>query len=256
MNIRILGAHNTESQNTRHTTLLIDNIVALDAGGLTSTLSIEEQLKIKAVLLTHSHYDHIRDIPALAMNLYMHDSTVDIYTHQAVYDNLIKYLLDGEIYPEFHKRPQANPTIRLNILEPLQNITIEGYDILPVPVNHSIPAMGYQITSPDGKIAFYTGDTGMGLSRLWQNINPQILFIEVTASNQWIETAKKSGHLTANLLEEELIQFKEIKGYLPQVIAVHLNLANEDEIRPEITSLANSIKTSINLAHEGMLISI
>ncbi len=39
MNIRVLGAHNTESRTTRYMSLLVDGILALDAGGLTSSLS-------------------------------------------------------------------------------------------------------------------------------------------------------------------------------------------------------------------------
>ena len=65
MRIRVLGAHNCETRSTRLVTLLIDDILALDAGGLTSTLTVKAQKKLKGILLTHPHYDHIRDIPAL-----------------------------------------------------------------------------------------------------------------------------------------------------------------------------------------------
>jgi len=69
MKIRFLGAHNYETKDTRLVSLLIDDVLAIDVGGLSSSLSFEEQCKIKAVLLTHQHYDHVRDIPTLAMNL-------------------------------------------------------------------------------------------------------------------------------------------------------------------------------------------
>jgi len=52
MQIRFLGAHNTETQTTRLPGVLIDNRLALDAGSLTSSLSLEEQLKLDAILLT------------------------------------------------------------------------------------------------------------------------------------------------------------------------------------------------------------
>ena len=71
MKIKVLGAHNTESRSTRFMNLLVDNVLALDAGGITSSLSFRDQMRIKAVLLTHGHYDHIRDIPSLAMNFYL-----------------------------------------------------------------------------------------------------------------------------------------------------------------------------------------
>ena len=68
MKIHILGAHNCESKDTKLTSLVIDGRLVLDAGGLTSGLSLSDQEQLKAVLLTHQHYDHVRDIMALAMN--------------------------------------------------------------------------------------------------------------------------------------------------------------------------------------------
>ena len=57
MKIQILGAHNIETRETRLTSLLVDGILALDAGSLSSGLSIEDQCEVKAVLLTHRHFD-------------------------------------------------------------------------------------------------------------------------------------------------------------------------------------------------------
>ncbi|MBI2287607.1 MAG: MBL fold metallo-hydrolase [Chloroflexi bacterium] len=88
MKVQILGAHNCESQNTRLVSLLVDDRLALDAGGLTSSLSFPAQQQLKAVLLTHQHYDHIRDIPALAMNFYLSRTAIDVYATSLVYDAL------------------------------------------------------------------------------------------------------------------------------------------------------------------------
>lgn len=256
MKIQVLGAHNTESRHFKYPGLIIDNILALDAGGLTSGLSFRDQMKIKAVLLTHAHYDHIRDIPALAMNLYLRKKSAAIYTHQAVYDNLIRYLLNGEIYPEFHKKPEEDPCLKMHILNPHEEIKIQDYTILPVPVIHALPAMGYQIASPDGKIIFYTGDTGPGLSTVWDRISPQLIFIELTASNRWEESMSSTGHLTPNLLHRELTLFRKLKGYLPQVICVHINPAGEKEIKLEILEVIGALGIPIHLAHEGMQVRI
>jgi ribonuclease BN (tRNA processing enzyme) len=256
MKIKVLGAHNTESRSTKHVCLLIDNILALDAGGLTSALSFRDQMKLKAILLTHHHYDHIRDIPALAMNLFLRVKSLDIYTHQTVYDSLTKYFLNGDLYPEFHKRPQENPTLKIHVLDLFQKAIIEGYSVQPVPVKHSIPAMGYQIISPDNKSLFYTGDTGPVFSGLIQHISPLVLFIDVTASNRWEESANRTGHLSPNLLKQELIRFREVKGYLPRVFAVHMNPDLEKEIEAETFSVAESLGADIRLAFEGMEIEV
>ncbi len=252
MNIKVLGAHNCESQNTKLLSLLIDDSLALDAGGLTSSLSFPAQQKLKAILLTHQHYDHIRDVPAIAMSFYLSEATINIYSTLPVYDALTAHLLDGELYPNFLERPQGNPAIKFTVIEPLKTEQIEGYSILAVPVNHSVPAVGYQITSPDGKIVFYTGDTGPGLSGCWEQVSPQLLIIELTAPNRFEEFGRESGHLTPNLLKQELINFRELKGYLPQVVAVHMNPGLEEEIKAEIAAVAEDLNNPITLGYEGM----
>jgi ribonuclease BN (tRNA processing enzyme) len=256
MKIRFLGAHNCESAKTKLTCLLIDDILAIDAGAVTSSLSFEAQQKIRAILLTHHHYDHVRDIPALGMNLFLHGARATVYTIPAVYDIVTSHLLDDEIYPNFHQRPRRKPTITFNIIEPLKPELIEGYRVLAVPVSHSVPAVGYQLTSPDGKIVFHTSDTGPGLASCWRHVSPQLLIIEVTAPDRYREMAAEAGHLSPSLLKEELISFREIKGYLPRVVAVHMNPALEKEIAAEIAAVEKELDTSITLGYEGMELSL
>jgi len=252
MNIQVLGAHNCESQSSKFISLLIDDILAIDAGGLTSSLSFQAQQKLKAILLTHQHYDHIRDIPAIGMTFFLYKATINIYSTQSVYDALTTHLLNGKLYPNFLEQPQQNPTIKFTIIEPYRIEQIEGYSILATEVNHSVPTIGYQVTSSDGKIVFYTGDTGPGLVNCWKYVSPQLLITEVIAPNRYNESAKESGHLTPSLLKQELIIFQEVKGYLPQVVVVHMTPTLEKEIEAEIAVVAKALNNSITLAYEGM----
>lgn len=252
MNIRVLGAHNCESKDSRCVSLLIDDVIALDAGALTDSLSFRDQRKLKAVLLTHQHYDHIKDIPTLGMSLYLQKATVDVYFILPVYEALTTHLLNAQLYPRFYEKPPENPTLKFHIMEPYQTAQIEGYSVLAVPVNHSVPVAGYQITSPEGKVVFYTGDMGPGLTRSWESVSPQLLIIEVTASDRFEAFGRESMHLTPLLLKEELLTFRELKGYLPRVLAIHMNPFIEKEIETEIAALAEELKTPIALAHEGM----
>jgi len=256
MNIRFLGAHNCESSTIKLVTLLIDDTLAIDAGSLTSSLPIEAQLQLKAVLITHQHYDHIRDIPAMAMNALFYETNIHIYSIQAVYDALATHWLNGTTYANFLEKPQDNPRIKFTVIEPNKAVRIGGYDILAVPVNHSVPTVGFQITSPDGKIVFYTGDTGPGLADCWQYVSPQLLITEVTAPNRYEDFGRKLLHLTPNLLKEELIAFQKLKGYLPPVVLVHMNPRQEKEIEAEIALLAKELDASITLAYEGMLLQL
>jgi len=126
MNIRVLGAHNCETQSSKFVSLLVDDTLAIDAGALTSSLSLEAQQKLKAILLTHQHYDHIRDIPAIAMNLFLNGGNINIYSIPPVYDALSTHLLDGKLYPNFLEQPQENPTLKFSAIAPYQAAQIEG----------------------------------------------------------------------------------------------------------------------------------
>jgi len=186
------------------------------------------------------------------MNLALRKTTINIYSTQVVYDVLSTHLLNGTLYPKFLERPPENPTVKFTTIEPHKTYQIEGYSVLAVPVNHLVPTVGYQITSPDEKILFYTGDTGPGLDECWQYVSPHLLIIEATTTNSYEEFAKESGHLAPNLLKQELTRFQELKGYLPQVILVHMNPYLEKEIETEIAALAKALNIPITLAYEGM----
>ena len=190
------------------------------------------------------------------MNLYLSGTTIDIYATLPVYQALTTHLLNGKLYPNFLERPPENPTLKFTVIEPYQTRQIEGYSILAVPVNHSVPSVGYQITSPDNKVVFFTGDTGPGLADCWQQVSPQLLVVEVTASNGYEEFGRESGHLTPSLLKQELALFRELKGYLPPVVTVHMSPGLEGEIKTEIAALAEDLNTPITLGYEGMEINL
>lgn len=249
MDIRILGAHNTESEKTRMNCILINDELVLDAGGLTSNLSLEDQIRLKSVCITHAHYDHVRDIPALGMNLYLNAGSVNICSTVETFEALTKYLTNGDLYPNWFKRS----VFRFIRLEHYQPQSVDDYTIMAVPVNHPVPPAGYQVTSQDGKVLFYTGDTGIGLTDCWRHVSPQLLIIEVTASNRYEESIGNGAkHLTPQLLHEELKIFRDMKGYLPRVLIIHMNPPLENEIRAEIATVSNSLNCAITLAYEGM----
>lgn len=256
MKVKLLGAHNRESKNTKLCSLLIDDRLALDAGGLTSSLSFTAQKKLKAIFLTHQHYDHVRDVPALAMNFALLRKTINVYLTSPAYEVVVTHLLASKLYHNFLERPKGKPTIKLTVIEPLKTEQVAGYSILAVPVKHSVPGVGYQVTSPDGKVIFYTGNTGPGLANCWKRVSPQLLITEVTATNKFDKFGRKAGHLTPRLLRKELITFRRLKGYLPQVVTVHMGPELEKEIATEIAAVAEELGNPITLGYEGMVINL
>lgn len=258
MEIQILGAHLAELKGARLTSLLIDGALVVDAGGLTSALSLPAQKKIKTVLLTHHHFDHTRDLVTLAANAgYYWRRQLVVYALRYTLDIVTSCLLDGKIYTNFLEYPsKEKPTLILEAIEPYSRKAIDGYDVLAVPVKHSVPAVGYQITPSDGKSLFYTGDTTVGIADCWQHISPRLLITEVAGPNKHGDWLKKAGHLCAEFLKEELIQFRRLKGYLPRVIVIHIGNPYEQEIKEEVAQVAQELEADMSLGYEDMKITL
>jgi len=251
MIIRFLGTHNAESKNTRLVSLLIDGVLAVDAGSLVSELTFPEQKKIKAILLSHGHYDHIRAVPAFAFN--NSDRTTEVIATPQALDILSSHLIDGVVYPEFTSEASflQKATIKLVPLEFFKRQNIVGYEVMAVPVQHPLDGVGFEITSGDGKTLFYTGDTGPDLSSVWDNLSPQLIIADVTWPNSLGTAARDAGHLCPKMLKKELAEFRRLKGYFPRVVIIHLSPEHEPEIEREVREVAKSLGISIDIAHEG-----
>jgi ribonuclease BN (tRNA processing enzyme) len=256
--IQVLGAHLAEAKGARLTSLLIDGVLAVDAGGLTSALSLLDQKKIETVLLTHHHFDHTRDLVTLAANAgYYWRKQLTVYGLHHTLDIVTDCLLGGRMYTNFFEYPdKEKPTVIFEGIEPYSRKVIAGYDVLAVPVKHSVPTIGYQLTSPDGKSLFYTGDTTVGISDCWQHVSPQLLITEVAGPDKYEDWLKKVGHLCPRLLREELTQFRRIKGYLPPVIVIHIGNPYEQEIKEEVAQVAQDLEADISLGYEDMRITL
>jgi ribonuclease BN (tRNA processing enzyme) len=259
--IRILGAHSFESTTTHLSSILIDGVLALDAGGLTSGLSPSDQSKLKAILLTHYHFDHIKDVASIGYQnmvpVYLHlSSPKEIYAAPEVIEAILTYILNEKIFPNFSSLPTKDmPSVRFTPLFPLKTMGILDYKVTPYPVNHTVPSYGYEVSS-QGKRVFYTGDTGPGLSEVWEKVNPDLLITELSTFNKFTSEAKKMGHLTADLLSEELRGLYNIKKHLPRVILIHIFTPFEAEIKKEVEEVAKELSCDIALGYEGMGIDI
>ncbi|MFQ6026173.1 MAG: MBL fold metallo-hydrolase [Dehalococcoidia bacterium] len=259
MLIRILGCHHTETAETRLSSIMIDQALIVDAGAITSTLTDTEQSKIVAVLLTHQHLDHVRDVPTLALNGRDTGKTVPVYGTKETLTSVQTHLLNDQIYPDFTRVPSTEtPRIRMFALEPLEEREIFGYQVTPVSTTHCDGSVGYFIKSASGVSCYYSGDTnGEGLASAWHNLNPDLVIVEITFPNSQESLARLTNHMTPQVLESEIAELQRRNGgKSPQFVVTHLNAERDAEIREEIQLLSNKLGVSVIPAHEGLLFEI
>ncbi len=206
MQLRVLGCAGAEFPDSRTTGFLLDDALLLDGGTIGAALNEDEQRRIKHILVTHAHLDHIKGIPLLADNLLVRGDhgPLTVYGLAATLAALQDHLMNNIIWPDFSRLP--TPEAPLIVYQPLTTgveVAINGYRITPWPMQHAVPAVGYLIATGDTSL-FFTGDTG-GVGSLWAKIGPvQTLIIEVSFPDEMVELARLTGHLTPCLLAAEL----------------------------------------------------
>jgi hypothetical protein len=72
--------------------------------------------------------------------------------------------------------------------------------------------------------------------------------------NRYDNFVLSTGHLTPDRFQKEMESFRELKGYLPQIVLVHVNPFDEKGIRAEIGEVARALKTTIRFGDEGMVL--
>lgn len=220
MKLRVLGCYGAEMPNYKTTCFMVNESVLIDAGAITSVLEPAEQDGVKHILVSHSHLDHIKDIPLLADNVIGRNShAVNIISSGKVIDILKNHLLNNKIWPDFTVIPSPDkPVLTFMEIEPEVPFDLDGLTVTAVEVNHPVPALGFVIEDKGSAIAV-SGDTGP-TDRLWQVINEteniKALFVETSFPNNMIEIAHLSGHLTPQMLEDEIkkLNNKDIPVYL------------------------------------------
>jgi len=254
--IKILGARQGESRDSHFGSILVDGVLALDAGSLTGMLDLGEQARIDNVLLTHHHFDHIKDLAALGFNM-MGRRQVQVWCTEEVRAAVEATVLNERVWINFFVRPTPEaPTFIHRPVEPERGFTVDGYRVRSVPVVHSLPTLGYEITSAAGGTVLFTADNGPGSAAAWATATPDLLITEVTAPNAQAAEAAQYGHLAPQLLAEELRTFRTKRGFLPRVCVVHLNPYHEAQIAAEIAALAAELAADVAVAEEGSVITV
>ncbi len=253
MKIRVLGCHGSLFPGYNTTGFLLDESILIDAGTVTSVLSLQEQLKLEAVLISHAHLDHVKDLLFLADNICLRKETsLRVLAPQGILDLLHANLFNNVIWPDFSAIPSMeNATIRFQALEPGTGFSMKGLSVTAIPVNHTVETVAYLLES-GGVSILIAGDTGP-TEEIWriakQARNLKALFLETSFPNEMQSVADLAGHLTPFSLEREL---RKLGPASPDIFLYHLKPQYYETIAGEIDSLAS--ERTIRLLRDGDLL--
>src|ERR1039457_6796037 len=202
MKLHVLGCSGTEAPGNNTSAFLIDDCLLLDAGTVCSVIDPDAQAKIRHILVTHTHLDHVKGIPLLADSLALGSpsgTAITIHSIPEIIESLHTHLLNDVMWPDFTCIPSAEaPTVILAAVETGKEAVIGGYRVTAMPVRHSIPAVGY-IISDDRSTLLYTGDTGPS-DEIWKQTDMlHAAIIEVSFPDEHLPLARQTGHLTPTL---------------------------------------------------------
>lgn len=208
MKIEVLGCHGSETPSAKTVGFLVEDRILLEAGTVSSVLSLDRQLAIHSVILSHLHLDHIKGLPFLADNLIGEPgSVITVYGIDEVLEGLKSHLFNDEIWPDFTRIANGDVSVlRFASLQKRVTTRIGEVEVTPFPVNHTIPSIGLFLRKGDCTV-LYTGDTAP-TEEIWKigRERPDLsaLLIEVSFPDSMKKIAKVSGHMTPTMVAREL----------------------------------------------------
>ena len=262
MIIRVLGCHGSEltivdgrgrMHECKACGFLVNETCMVDGGSVSAGLLEAEQDKIRHVLLSHAHLDHIKGVPLLADNMAGRTSQgpITVWSLPEVLYNLRQHIFNDEVYPDFTRLPNAADAPL--VFEPIADekpVQFDGIEVIAIRVNHTVPAAGFIVR--DAESAFlYSGDTAE-TERIWEfgQREPRLkaAFIETSFPNDQRDLATISGHLTPERLGREVLKLG--RPNIPLYI-YHLKPSYREQIESELKRLA---LPNLHVLQEGQVI--
>jgi len=213
MKLRVLGCYGGNIPGHGMTSLLVNDAVALDAGWVSGALSLKEQVRVKDILISHSHLDHTCTLPFLIDNNFSAPGfSLRIYAIPEVIASMRNHLFNNLTWPDFTCLPNdLTPVLKLVEITPEEPFVINGLTVRAVHVSHIVPTTGFIVEDKQGAIAF-SSDTGP-TDRFWELVNTvkhlRAVITETSFPNEFQDLANISGHLTPTTLDVELDKLKK-----------------------------------------------
>ena len=207
--IKILGASGSKAKDLNTTSFQIYKDIVIDAGNVINALG-DEAKDINHIFLTHSHADHITDLPFIIETFFENrEIPLTIYALEETIEVLKKHSFNDVIWPDFTKIKLLRKDAFSLILKPIkldEIIKIHNYSIKDIKANHISGACGFVIKKNHQGFVI-SGDTHIN-PHIWEEINNdeeiRSLIIECSYPDKLQELAKLTKHLTPELIANEL----------------------------------------------------
>lgn len=228
----------TVSQRQHLSCLVIDDRVALDAGSLAFSCTDQQRQKIRDIVLSHAHLDHIAGLPIFIDDLFaVLAEPIRIHATPEVIEILERDVFNWSIYPRFSELHNRNGRVlEYRPFEPGSTIDVSHLMIHPVVVNHKIQSVGMLVAGQGVSIGI-TGDTS-NTDEIWSVFNRRsdlaAVLVECAFPNELVDLAAASHHMTPLILATELAKFE--RSNVP-VYVVNMKPMYRDKIIEELAPL-------------------
>ena len=131
MKLQVLGCHGGELPKHKTTCFLIDDVLALDAGALCASLPLERLSRVDHVLVSHSHFDHVKDLPLLAdLIVGRRKKPVTIHASTECARTLRDNMFNDSLWPDFTRIPtRKNPVLTIKPFRPGSRFKVGKYTV-------------------------------------------------------------------------------------------------------------------------------
>ncbi|WP_457567924.1 MBL fold metallo-hydrolase [Desulfurobacterium sp.] len=254
MKIRIAGGYGSKGENYNLVTLIISESMAIDCGHLFAEGT--DLSSIKTILITHSHFDHIQDLPFFIDKLPYDKNRkepLEIYANEEVNDTLKRFIFNGTVWPELKhfKLPSKKEAVRMKKID-AEPFSVENFEITPIPVNHTVKTTGFKIISGNRGVAV-SGDT-YSTENFWKMVNSdnriKAVFVDVSYPSSMEKLARTAKHYSVRKLLEDLERFG-IRDDI-DIYAYHLKYPFIEAIKNEL----RKAERNINSVCDGKIIEV
>ena len=220
------------------TCFLIDDCVAVDAGSIAIALTNEQRPKVKDIIVTHPHLDHIASLPIFIDDLYPTlKEPIRVHATPEVIGLLERDVFNWNVYPRFSDLKNDYGPVMEYVPIPIRTpFRVAHLNVVAVPVNHIVPTIGLVVSDGKRSVAF-SSDTAE-TEDFWKIVNEMkeldALLIEASFPDRMAKLAAVSRHFTPASLVQEL---KKLTHNGMDIMAVHLKPTYRQEIIDELNAL-------------------